>query len=66
MGSAIGNCWNRCRSGAPAGTLNGSNAAFTLSFIPNPAASLLLFLNGVQQNPAVDYTISGPTVTYTD
>ena len=49
---------------APAGTLNGSNAAFTLSFAPNPAASLLLFLNGVQQNPAVDYTISGATITY--
>lgn len=50
---------------APAGTLNGSNAVFTLSFTPSPAASLLLFLNGVQQNPAVDYTISGATITYT-
>ena len=55
---------SRATRETPAGTLNGSNAAFTLSFTPNPAASLLLFLNGIQQNPAVDYTISGTTIIY--
>ena len=49
----------------PAGTINGVNAAFTLSFTPNPAASLLLLLNGVAQDSAVDYSISGATITYT-
>jgi hypothetical protein len=58
-------------SEAPAGTLNGSNAVFALSFTPAPG-SLLLALNGVAQNPGsgspltgADFTISGPTITYT-
>ena len=57
---------------APAGTLNGSNQVFTLSFTPIPVASLLLFLNGVMQDPGSgspisgeDYTITGATITYT-
>ena len=55
----------------PAGALNGSNTVFTLSFTP-AHGSLLLALNGVVQNPGsgspltgADYTISGPTITYT-
>jgi hypothetical protein len=55
----------------PAGTLNGTNKVFTLSFTPAPG-SLLLALNGVAQNPGAgspptgaDYTVSGPTITYT-
>ena len=54
----------------PAGTLNGTNKVFALSFTPAPA-SLLLALNGVAQNPGsgspltgADYSISGPTITY--
>ena len=57
---------------APAGTLNGSNTVFTLSFTPSPSASLLLSLNGVTQYPGSgspisgeDYTITGATITYT-
>jgi hypothetical protein len=50
---------------APAGTLNGTNTVFTLSFTPNPVDSLLLFLNGVAQNPGADYSISGVTITFT-
>jgi len=46
----------------PTGTLDGSNATFTLS---NPPTSLLLFLNGVHQTLAIDYAISGATITYT-
>jgi hypothetical protein len=52
----------------PAGTLNGTNAVFTLAS-PN---LLMLVLNGVVQNPGsgsplsgADYTISGVTVTFT-
>jgi len=49
----------------PSGTVNGANTVFTLANAPSPAASLVLFLNGVAQRPAgVDYTLSGLTITY--
>ena len=48
----------------PAGTINGVNAAFTLTYAPNPAASLLLFKNGVFQTAGIDYNLSGLTITY--
>ncbi len=58
-------------SEVPAGTLNGTNMVFTLSFAP-AAGSLLLTVNGVAQNPGsgspltgADYTVSGATITYT-
>jgi|ERR1700677_4517031 hypothetical protein len=54
----------------PAGTLDGSNQVFTLSFTPKPG-SLLLALNGVAQDPGSgsplegeDYTIAGLVITY--
>jgi hypothetical protein len=49
----------------PAGALNGANTVFTLSYTPNPAGSLNLFLNGVEQIVSVDFSISGPTITFT-
>ena len=49
----------------PAGTLNGSNMNFTLSFTPNPTASLTLWKNGVEQDPTRWYTLSGNTITFT-
>lgn len=48
----------------PAGAMNGVNKVFTLSFTPNPASSLFVFLNGVEQTPT-DITVSGATITYT-
>lgn len=48
----------------PSGTMNGTNKVFTLSQSPNPPNSLLLFLNGIEQHPGVDYTLSGATITY--
>jgi len=51
-------------SETPAGTLNGANKVFTLSFTPAPG-SLLLALNGVAQFMGTDYTISGTAITYT-
>lgn len=48
----------------PSGTLNGSNAAFTLAAAPNPAASLILVRNGVVMRQGGDYTISGASVTF--
>jgi len=49
----------------PAGAVNGTNTSFKLSYLPNPPTSLFLFLNGVYQRPAIDYSISGADITYT-
>ncbi len=49
----------------PSGTVNGSNAVFTLANSPSPAASLMLFLNGLLQNPGGnDFTLSAGTITF--
>ena len=48
----------------PSGTVNGSNMGFTLAHIPNPAASLCLFLNGQLLTYIEDYTLSGATITF--
>ena len=49
----------------PSGTIDGANAAFTVTYSPNPTTSLMLFKNGVFQTPGgVDYTLSGNTITY--
>ena len=48
----------------PSGTMNGSNAAFTLSMAPAPAASLLLFRNGVLQRSGVDFTLAGSSISF--
>jgi hypothetical protein len=44
----------------PAGTVNGVNQQFTISSIP--ASYLLLWLNGVFQVPATNYTFNGLTI----
>ncbi len=49
----------------PAGLLNGSNAVFTLANAPSPDTSLALYRNGLLQKQAVDYTLSGNTITFT-
>ena len=48
----------------PAGTLDGSNTAFTLASLPTPVSSLELYRNGLVQTSGVDYTISGRSVTF--
>jgi hypothetical protein len=49
----------------PSGTINSVNTTFTLVSSPNPAASLMLHLNGVLQTAGgVDYTLAGNTITY--
>ena len=47
----------------PGGTINGTNTVFTLAFTPT-TGSLHLFRNGLLQLPAIDYTLSGTTITY--
>lgn len=48
----------------PAGTLDGSNAAFTLVGVPNPVSSLELYRNGLVQTSGIDFTLSGKNVTF--
>jgi len=48
----------------PNGTMNGSNASFTLSMAPNPAASLLLFRNGLLQKVGMDFTLTGSSLSF--
>lgn len=47
----------------PSGTINGSNTAFTLANTPI-AGTVKIFLNGLRQKVANDYTISGSAITY--
>lgn len=49
----------------PSGTVNGSNVAFTITFEPLEAESVLLFKNGIQQRLGIDFTITGTTITFT-
>lgn len=48
----------------PGGTIDGVNATFTLANTPNPTTSLVLFRNGVVQQPGADYTLTGSTVQF--
>jgi len=48
----------------PAGTANGSNAAFPLANTPNPAGSLAVYRNGLRVALNIDYTLSGSTITF--
>lgn len=47
---------------SPTGSINGSNDNFVLSATPTKA---YVYLNGILQQPDVDYTLTGDTVTFT-
>lgn len=48
----------------PAGTVNGSNAVFTLSQSLTDPAALLLWKNGLKQTRGEDYTVAGAQITF--
>lgn len=48
----------------PSGTIDGSNAAFTLANIPGPPSSLSLFRNGLLLTQGGDYTLSANAITF--
>ena len=49
----------------PTGTIDGTNATFTVSHTPNPVASFALLKNGNEQDPGGgDYTLTGATIVY--
>jgi hypothetical protein len=52
-------------SEVPAGTIDGTNATFTLEQAPNPAGSLQFFKNGSRLTLGVGYSLTGNTITYT-
>lgn len=54
--------WNE----TPTGTVNGSNATFTLVYTPKPEDALMLFVNGQlqTQGAAADYTLDRNVVTF--
>ena len=49
----------------PSGTINGSNAAFTLAQTPNENEAVQLFLDGLYLTEGTDYTLSGTSITMT-
>jgi len=48
----------------PLGTIDGSNAVFTLAWSPSPAGSLTLFLNGLILANGTDYSLVRNTITF--
>lgn len=49
----------------PSGTVNGTNAAFTLANTPNSAYPLSVWIDGLHRfTENTDYTISGATITF--
>jgi hypothetical protein len=50
---------------APSGLVNSANATFILAAAPTPAASLMLYRNGLLMRGGIDYNLSGATITFT-
>jgi outer membrane murein-binding lipoprotein Lpp len=48
----------------PSGTIDGNNVNFTLAAAPNPQLSLKLYKNGILLAQNIDYTLSGPAITF--
>lgn len=48
----------------PAGTIDGTNAQFTVASIPSPASSVLLSRNGILLVAGQDFSLSGSTITF--
>ena len=46
----------------PTGTVDGANQTFFLAH--TPLAGITLFVNGVEQRPSLDYTLSGSQITF--
>ena len=48
----------------PSGLVNGVNTSFTVMYAPAPQSSLLVFRNGLRMSQAVDYKVSGNSITF--
>lgn len=50
----------------PSGTINSSNAVFTLATAPDPPSSLTLFRNGLLLRQGTEYALSGAGITFSN
>ena len=48
----------------PGGLINSNNASYSLAFTPGPAASLLLYRNGLLMSPGIDFTLATNQITF--
>ncbi|MGC2656621.1 MAG: hypothetical protein WA324_01495 [Bryobacteraceae bacterium] len=62
--AGIGPAANFSDDESPAGTENGSNTTFTVSFAPSPVLSLRLYRNGLLLRQGTDYLLAGATITF--
>jgi hypothetical protein len=51
-------------SEVPTGNIDGTNLAFALAATPTPAASLVLYRNGLRMKVNLDYSLSGRIVIF--
>ena len=58
------NFLGRVEDEVPSGSINGSNAAFTLANTPRTTSAIKLYRNGVRQFEGVHYDMSGTTITF--
>lgn len=52
--------WNE----VPSGTVNGTNATFTIAYTPYSSASIAVIVNGSTMKNPDDYSISTTTITF--
>ena len=48
----------------PVGSINGTNVTFSLSAVPSPVSSLVVFRNGIALHPGLDYLVSSNLLTF--
>jgi hypothetical protein len=48
----------------PAGIIDGVNTSFTLANSPQPAASVVIYRNGVRQSAGTDFTLNGTALQF--
>jgi len=58
------NFLGRVEDETPSGTIDGSNAAFTLANTPRTTSAIKLYRQGVRQFEGVQYDMSGTTITF--
>jgi hypothetical protein len=49
---------------SPTGIVDGANTTFALSAVPSPSSSLAVYLNGMLQKVAQDFTANGNTIQF--
>jgi hypothetical protein len=63
-GNGSGAAGNFVDGDTPIGTIDGTNATFTLNGVPDPTTSLALYRNGVLQKLGFDYTFSNGSIQF--